>query len=144
MASVSMKITGMAELIKNLEAAGERGKKAVGCGLYLEGNNILSDSKKEVPVDLGALKNSGYITLPQISGNNIAVEMGYGGSAKRYAAIQHERTDFKHPDGGKAKFLVDPLYKAKSGFGKNVTQYAARAFAQDKGATPSGTPTEPR
>jgi hypothetical protein len=145
MAGISMKILGIQELIKNLEEAGERGILAVGSGLYLEGNNIISDSMKQVPVDLGALKNSRYVTLPNISGKNVTVEIGFGGTAKDYAEIIHERTDFKHPGGGNAKYLQNPLNKAKSGFAKNVTHFAARAFQQNKGASKaSGMPEKPK
>lgn len=144
MSSVSMKIVGTNELIKNLQAAGDRGVKAVGCGLYTEAQNIMTDSLKQVPVDVGNLKNSRYVTMPQVSGQTITVEMGYGGAAKKYAEIVHERTDFKHPQGGKAKYLVDPLMSAKSGLAKNVAHFAAKAFQANKGASPTGTPQEPR
>lgn len=144
MSRVSMKIVGTSELIKNLQAAGPRGVKAVGAGLYVEAQNILTEAKKEVPVDLGTLKNSGYATLPVISGQNVTVELGFGGSAKDYAVIQHERTDFNHPGGGKAKFLQDPLYRAKSGLGKNVANYAERAFAANQGAQQTDVPQTPR
>lgn len=141
---ISMQIIGLKELIKNLEDAGDRGKKAVGAGLYLEANNIIADSLREVPVDLGALKNSRYVTLPNVSGNNISIELGFGGAGtKDYAVIQHERTDFKHPEGGKAKYLQDPINKAASGFAKNVTNFTARAFNANKGATKTSVPEKP-
>lgn len=141
---VTMRILGMQKLINNLKAAGPRGTKAIGAGLYLEGNNIMGDSKKQVPVDFGALKNSGYVTLPVMSGNNVAVELGYGGAARDYVIPQHERTDFKHPEGGKAKYLQDPLMSAAGGFAKNVNNYASHAFAANKGANKvSGMPDKP-
>lgn len=130
-----MHIIGTKELIKNLEDAKERGRKAAGAGLYLEANNIIGDSLREVPVDHSALENSRYVTLPKFIGSDVIVEIGYGGSAKEYAEIQHERTDFKHPAGRKAKYLQDPINKAASGFSKNVNHFASRAFAENKGAS---------
>lgn len=139
-----MRIFGTQKLINNLKEAGPRGIKAVGAGLYLEGNNIMGDSKKQAPVDIATLKNSGYVTLPDVSGNNVTVELGFGGPAKKYAVIQHERTDFKHPEGGKAKYLQDPLMSAAGGFAKNVNNYASHAFAANKGANKvSGMPDKP-
>lgn len=141
---ISMQIIGLKDLIKNLEDSGERGKRAVGAGLYLEANNIMRDSKKEAPIDIGNLKNSGYVTLPNISGNTVTVEIGYGGPAKEYAEIQHERTDFKHPEGGKAKYLQDPLNTASNNFSKNVTYFTAKAFTLNQSAKKrSNIPTDP-
>lgn len=142
-AGISMEIIGLKEMLKNLVDAGDRGKKAVGAGLYLEANNIIADSLREVPVDLGALKNSRYATLPNVSGANVTVEIGYGGSAKEYAVIIHERTDYKHPEGGKAKYLQDPVNKAASGFAKNVTNFSAHAFNANKGAKKTNIPLKP-
>jgi hypothetical protein len=139
-----MKIVGTNELIKNLQAAGPRGVKAVGCGLYLMGNNVLSEAKKECPVDTGIMKNSGYVTLPQVSGNNVVVECGFGGASKAYVVRQHEDVTLNHPGGGNAKFLQNPLYRAKGSLGKNVANYAERAFVQNQGASPTDMPQKPR
>ena len=141
---ISMKILGLKKVLDNLKDAGPRGTKAMGVGLYLEGNNIMADSKREAPHDIGTLETSGYVTLPHISGKTVTVEIGYGGSAEAYAEIQHERTDLKHQGGKKAKYLQDPMNKAKSGFTKNVNHFAAQAFQANKGASKvSGMPDKP-
>ncbi|MDD5229913.1 MAG: hypothetical protein PHC43_01135 [Candidatus Marinimicrobia bacterium] len=143
-AGFNVKIVGTKQIIENLRKAGSRGVKAVAGGLYLGANNIMRDSKKEVPVDLGTLKNSGYVTMPEISGDNVKVELGYGGEAKDYAVVQHEHTEFKHPEGGKAKFLQDPLYAAAGGFAKNVTHFAKKLFDANQGVQKTGMPESPK
>lgn len=143
-AGITMQITGTKKVILNLNKAGTRGIKAVGAGLYLEGNNIISDSLPQVPVDQSALKNSKYVTLPEITAQNITVELGYGGEAKEYAVVQHEHTEFKHPGGGKAKFLQDPMYAAMGGFTKNVLHFAQKAFQLGIGAKKTSVPDKPK
>lgn len=105
MAYITIRIKGTVQVAKALAARGGDVRQAAAAALYAEANNIMTASKRLVPVDLGALKGSGYVTLPEINGNHIELEMGYGGPAKDYALIQHERTDFRHPDGGQAKYL---------------------------------------
>lgn len=37
-----------------------------------------------------------------------------------YAKYQHERLDLKHPRGGKARYLADPLYQNASSYLQNI------------------------
>ena len=62
-------------------------------------------SQKYVPVDTGKLKGSGYLEITQFRGKP-RVELGYGrGGSPGYAAIVHERTDLRHKEPWRAKFL---------------------------------------
>lgn len=83
-------------------------RKAAGA-LYEIGNEVMAESKRLVPVDTGALKGSGYVTAPAVDGGKIEVELGYGGPAAQYAVRQHEDLSLRHPGGGQAKFLEQPL-----------------------------------
>lgn len=87
--------------------------------------NIMAESKAEVPVDTGTLKSSAYITAPMTAPDgSIVVKMGYGGlndklnpkpdkytgklkMASEYALAEHEIK--YHHSIGKWKFLEDPL-----------------------------------
>jgi hypothetical protein len=42
-----------------------------------------------------------------------------------YAKYQHERLDLRHPNGGKARYLADPLYE---GHGKYYAEVVAELF----------------
>lgn len=79
----------------------------VGGALFRIGEEIMTDVKdsgpnKGVPTDLGNLKNSGTVKLPDANGD---VRVGFGGPAAPYALVQHERLDFSH-DEGEARYLV--------------------------------------
>ena len=93
--------------------------------LYVEAELTMTDSKKEVPVDTGALRDSGFVEAPKITSKEISVTLGYGGvaakvnpktgqSSDNYAIIVHERlpgeVHWRSP-GTKEKYLEDPIKK---------------------------------
>lgn len=88
-------------------------------------NQVMAESKAEVPIDTTTLQQSGYVEAPRIGGGKIWVKMGYGGMndkrnpdtgkmASEYALKEHE-TKYKH-NYGKWKFLEDPLRRNKAMF----------------------------
>ncbi len=134
---IKLTVLGTKEILRKLQEAGPRAYKAIGAGLYAEGNNIMADSKPKVPVDRGTLKGSGYVTLPELSDTNVRVEIGYGGWAAPYAVVQHEHTEYSHPEGGEAKFLEKPMNEHSGSFQRNVAYFAAQAFERGVGAEKS-------
>lgn len=98
--------------------------------------NVLSEAMAQVPHDKGMLEGSGYAVVfvdgKRVSGSYAKTTEGGSTVVTRshkglgdavvgevgfnmpYALEQHERTDFKHKEGRKAKYLEDPV-KAKSG-----------------------------
>lgn len=75
--------------------------------LYREAEAMMAESKREVPVDTGALRDSGHVRQPEEIGSEIVVELGYGGPGIPYALVQHEKP-FRHTV-GKWKYLSDPV-----------------------------------
>lgn len=69
--------------------------------------HLLEASQPLVPVESGALRGSGEVT---VDGLTAAVSYGTDEQTAAYAAVQHERLDFAHPNGGQAKFLEQPMY----------------------------------
>ena len=61
---------------------------------------LLEESRRQVPRDTGALRESGHVELLGDSGRVV-----YDAP---YAILQHERTDFVHPHGN-ARYLAHPL-----------------------------------
>lgn len=87
---LQVKVTGVREIQRQIrKVAREIGPAAMAIGIYAAGNEIMRTSKRRVPVDLGVLRASGYVTLPDDIFNP-EVEMGYGGPAVAYAVRQHE------------------------------------------------------
>lgn len=118
--SLTLTITGTEQLRAALMRVGTDARPQIATALYQEAEEIMAVSKEQyVPVDLAILKASGHVQLPEMDGNDITVKLGYGGAAKDYAVIQHERMDFKHPVGG-PKYLERPLLAAASGLAKKL------------------------
>lgn len=93
----------------------ENAEAALGRALYEEANRIFNQSQALVPVDTGALRSSGHVTLPNQGPDGVEVTIGYGGAAAPYAVYVHERLDLNHPNGGQAKFLEEPVNAAANG-----------------------------
>jgi hypothetical protein len=137
------KLQGLEQFQKRLKEATERMKKAVGAGLYVEGQNIVGDAKEKVPLDTGTLSRSHYVTLPQEVSGRMAVEIGCGGPAEAYALRQHEDTNLRHADGREAKWFENAYKRAMPNFMRNVSDVAREAFAANKGARKGSEPSTP-
>lgn len=70
-------------------------------GIRLAAEHLLSESRKQVPVDEGILRASGAVTIL----GERAAAVSYD---TPYARRQHEELGYRHPKGGKAKYLEDP------------------------------------
>lgn len=64
--------------------------EALAAALFQEAEAVMAESKREVPVDMGTLRNSGFVDEPTIMHGEVEVTMGYGGSASAYALWVHE------------------------------------------------------
>ena len=108
---------------KIVEAAQD---SAVGCIVDLR-----AKANAQTPWDTHALKESMYIEEIG-SGAHVGYETGYDKDnaqniRNKYGIIQHEVTSFRHPRGGKAKFLEDP-------YNANIMSYKADIKRALKGA----------
>ena len=115
----NMKLEGMDKLQNMLKVGGQQATIATARALYSEANKIFIDSQAQVPIDTGALRASGIVTKPYVTGTTAEVQISYGGAAAPYAVIVHEDLEVNHPV-GKAKYLEDPLSQAIPNITKNV------------------------
>lgn len=121
---------GLGGLQKILDTAPSDAIKAAKRVLFREGEKIMTDSKQRfVPVDLGELKDSGFVDKPVVKPftQTVSVTLGFGGIAKAYALIQHENLGFKHKTGG-PKYLERPVDLAAKRVSRNVGQAIGRAI----------------
>ncbi len=124
---MSVKIEGLSGIITKLRLLNSNAGKGCERGLKKGGLVILRESQKEVPVDLGNLRGSGFTR--KVSGNGFDADVIVGYTAD-YAIYVHEDKDAKHGsdfntayadeiasskskvksrgEGQKAKFLEDP------------------------------------
>lgn len=77
------------------------------------GEETLAASKDLVPVDTGALQDSGRFVLGVEQGK-VLLRIIYGGADVDYAADVHEDFEVEHKNGGQAKFLETPVMAAAS------------------------------
>lgn len=67
---------------------------------------LLDDSNRYAPKDTGELVDSGSITV-----DDLTATVRY---TARHAVPQHEKTEYRHPRGGQAKFLQQAMDDAQS------------------------------
>lgn len=134
---IKFNMKGVEAMQKALKERKANVVEAVKAGVYVAAGNLMTESKRQVPVDEGVLRASGYVTAPTEVNGRIECTVGYGGAAAAYAAYQHE-IPMNHPEGGKDHFLSDPMRDGEGTFRDAVTAFAARALQGDKVGVPAG------
>lgn len=86
------KLHGGDVMKRTLARLGADAERALGAALYAEASIIMAQSKQIVPVDMGTLRSSGHVQLPETHGSKVSVRLGYGGAAAKYAVYVHEGT----------------------------------------------------
>ncbi len=88
---IGMVISGLDSIEEAIKKAPEEAIKIAGRAMHKAGEDVMGESKeKYCPVATGALRGSGYVAPPKKKGEEITVEMGYGGPAAPYALAVHE------------------------------------------------------
>lgn len=115
-------VTPPKKLLAKLERYRKDFVKVLAGAMVKEAEDIITKSKKIVPVDTGNLRSTGHVRLPIIDGDNVSVYLGYGGTAAPYAVYVHENLTAKHHEGQQAKYLEQPFNEAKNGLNERVAQ----------------------
>lgn len=106
MADITVRLEGMDNLIRQVRR-GEQAPKYLEQAIVAEANVVLNLSKQIVPYRFGALKTSGRVERPNVSDDNIEVEVTYGGASAPYAVYVHEiPKNYNH--GKQYKYLETP------------------------------------
>lgn len=114
-----MKLVGTAEMKGNLLELARRSRKAIERGVKEFAEVEMTEMKKNVPVDTGTLKSSGYVDAPKREGNTVSIELGFGGAAEDYAIPVHEDMEAFHRVGG-PKYVERPLAQSAPHFADRV------------------------
>jgi hypothetical protein len=108
--------------------SGPEGVRIAAKALRHEAQEAFAHSQDEVPVDTGALKASGRVR-PESGvynrGNDVYVELTYGGTAVEYGVYVHENLEAFHPH-GKAKYLEDPMVRQINGASGRIADKVER------------------
>jgi len=92
------------------------------------GRQILALAQSLVPVESGALRDSGYMRIVQKGKSKGTVEIGF---KQPYAKWIHERADVSHPGGGQAKFLEQPAREQESNFIERINAAIRQEVSED-------------
>lgn len=130
----SVKFEGLDKAIKELGAFTDKIAGALESALFVEGEQTITEAKVITPVDEGVLRASGFVMLPERNGDEVFVDIGFGGPSGSgnhggetnskdvgYAIIQHEDLTFFHTV-GQAKYLEVPLNKRKTGYSERIAK----------------------
>lgn len=127
--SYNVELIGSGKLIHMLLQAGVGATPALARGLYEEGQLAFRESQKRVPYRFGVLKGSGRLFEPEVNGDDITVTLGYGGSARKYAAAVHELA--KNYKNGKQRFyLLNAVETRIPGFDGRIAKRIERIIGE--------------
>lgn len=142
MTAISMQITGIDAVIRNITRKGRAIKEATVLGLEKEAHDILLVSQTQfVPIDTGELMRSGVVVGPNqaADGHHVWFNIRYGvGGAQPYALAVHEHPSEHSPPSwhgktvnftvGGPKYLEIPLRLAGKGLIGRLLPYAQKGL----------------
>jgi len=132
MAEFQWNVEGVEDLVNELTRRLDALTPNVGKEMYQWAEGRMSESKERVPVDTGALLNSGYVKPPEVVDGVVTVELGYGGQSVDYAATVHENMDphvrWKRPGSG-PKFLENPITEGQGELLQDVADVVRSTIA---------------
>lgn len=101
----------MKQIIQNMQKVIDGIKGASPDALLYAVRPIYDESQRLVPVKTGRLKRSGFLEA-RVTTKGATAVVGYAkGGNPHYAAMQHERMDFRHAEPTQAKYLQEPAMK---------------------------------
>jgi len=115
----------MAERLGMIAAKAPR---ALGGALYREAQGVMAQALPLTPILTGALRRSGHVDEPEITGSGAFVTLGFGGDAAPYAVYVHENLTARHTPPTQAKFLEQPLNDAVDGMADRLAVEAGKAM----------------
>lgn len=92
-----------ARVVINAGRIAAEARSAAVRGLKLAAEHLLAESRKQVPLEEGTLERSGTASVDP---GSLRAAVAYD---TPYAVVQHERLDYQHDGGRKAKYLEDPM-----------------------------------
>lgn len=148
----SVQVQGMSAALTGLDAAGRAARLGAEEGLTILGEIIMGEAKELAPVDLGTLRNSGYVlgpTATRMGGHaaqpgaeaativadalfGVNVVVGFGGPAAPYALVMHEG---RMPGSTPPPIEAIKAWARRKGIDENLAYPIARSIGK-KGTKP--------
>lgn len=127
---MEFKTRGAATMARKIRGIARTQPDKVLKAVYLEAELVMTDSKRNyVPIDLGTLRNSGYVAKPERFGSNITIKFGFGGAASAYAIAVHETPSKYDPPSWKGITVEFGQRKGKGG-GQRGAKYLERPLKE--------------
>ena len=111
-------------IVTKLARIAAEAPQALGAELYREGQDVIANALPITPILTGALRRSGHVDEPEMTGGGVSVTLGFGGDAAPYAVYVHENLVARHAPPTQAKFLEDPLNAAVPGMADRIASGA--------------------
>jgi hypothetical protein len=129
--NIELRVTGLEDIEAKLRALPEKALQAGTAELFQATEDIIGDSKENyVPVDLGPLRASGHVQLPERQGDSVTVRAGFGGAAAPYALAVHEHlSPSSPPSWRKAEASGRPVQFSPTGYGPKFLERPLLAAA---------------
>jgi hypothetical protein len=89
---MSIKETGISEARLKISNFVTRFPNEVAKALVKEAELTMTESKRECPVDTGALRASGFVESPVITSKRVSIKLGYGGKSVKINPKTRELT----------------------------------------------------
>ncbi len=139
---VSVEVEGLKQLERQFNKKAEKLERGNSKALTDVVLDLAGESIRKAPVDLGDLRGSGQAAIEgqviakgnkdgNLTMSGIAPKNAQSGSVEftaPYARIQHERLDFKHPQGGEAKYLENPFRKNSKKYIDHIADAAKKSI----------------
>lgn len=119
MSKPTFRLVGTAEMNRTLQKLAKDFPGKAGRALRAEGEIEMAEAKRRTPVDTGALRSSGHVDGPRVSGTSVSVSLSFGGPSTPYALKVHEDLNAFHRV-GQAKFLESTLNESAPHLAKRV------------------------
>ena len=134
-ANISFEILGLDRLKQRFQAAAPGIRQEVKSELMVFAEEVMAASKLIVPVDTGALMNTGKVQPPVATDDEVSVTLGYGDESVGYALYVHEEMAspkgnpivWTRPGSG-PKYLENPLRERQDKLPGRITEAVKRGF----------------
>lgn len=114
-------IEGLAAVEARLAAELARIASAADAAMHENALDLMGKSQEAAPIEIGELRASADVRRVAEG----VYEVGFYGQGIK-ALVQHERLDFNHPRGGRAKYLEGPFNENVGRYIENVRRAAGR------------------
>ena len=125
MSPKQLKVTGVEEVLANIERLTKGQWKDAKKALVQEATVIMQKSAPQTPVEFGPLRRSATIEETKETRTTYELALGY---TQDYAAAVHENLNAHHAAGTHAKFLEIPLMEQAPKISRNVAKRVKRGM----------------